>query len=144
MTPDPLFFLFSVRLRLELLDLSAIANGDLAGGFAAAGTDGFHRLDDIVALDDLPEDDMLAVQVRRRGGADEELRAVGIRPGIGHRQGAGSEVLAGLALEGFVIEPAAVDRLAAGAVALREVAPVAHEFRDHAVERRALEVERLA
>src|SRR5260370_7350507 len=119
-----------------------MAEGTFTGGLPATGTDGFNRLDDIVALDDLPKHDMFAVQVRRRGGADEELRAVGVRPGIRHRQGARAEVLAGLALEGFVGELAAVDRLAAGAVAAGEIAPLAHEIRDHPVERRALLVER--
>src|SRR5260370_956333 len=33
----------------ELLDDSAIADGDLAGSLSGTGTDGFHRLDDIVA-----------------------------------------------------------------------------------------------
>src|SRR5260370_14192576 len=120
-----------------------MAEGTFTGGLPATGTDGFNRLDDIVALDDLPKHDMFAVQVRRRGSADEELRAVGVLPGIRHRQGARAEVLTGLALESFVIELGAVDRLAAGAVAFGEIAPLAHELRDHAVERRALEVEHL-
>src|SRR5260370_32168869 len=127
----------------ELLDLPAIADGDFAGSLPATGGDGFYLFDHVVALHDLPKDDMLAVQVRRRGGADEELRAVGVRPGIRHRQGAGAEVLASLPFKGFVIELAAVDRLTAGAVAAREISPLAHKTRDHAVERRALEVERL-
>src|SRR4029450_1988221 len=79
-------------LRLgELLHLSAIADRDLAGRLAAAGTDGLHRLDDVVPFDALAKDHVLAVQVRRRGRADEELRAVGVRPGIRHRERAGTE-----------------------------------------------------
>ena len=43
-----------------------------------------------------------------------------------------------------VLELVAVDGLAAGAVALGEVAALAHELGDHAVERAALEVQGLA
>src|SRR5690349_7181006 len=70
-----------MSLFVPLLDLPAITDGDLAGGFAGAGTGGFHCLDNIVAFDNLPKNHMLAVQVRRWGGADEELRAVGVRAG---------------------------------------------------------------
>lgn len=47
-------------------------------------------------------------------------------------------------LEVLVSEFLAVDRLAAGAVEVGEVATLAHEVRDHAVETAALEVKRLA
>ena len=40
--------------------------------------------DDLHALDDMAEDDMLAVQPGRRHSGNEELRAIGARPGIGH------------------------------------------------------------
>jgi len=47
------------------------------------------------------------------------LRAVSARAGVGHREGAGPLVLE---LEVLIRELGAVDRLAAGAVATREVA----------------------
>src|SRR5271166_2263713 len=37
----------------------------------------------------LPENRVLAVEVRRGNFGDEELRAVGVRPTVGHRQAAG-------------------------------------------------------
>ena len=39
-----------------------------------------------IALDDLPKDHVLAVQMRGLGYAKEELRPVGTRPRVGHRQ----------------------------------------------------------
>src|SRR2546427_11278064 len=85
------------------LELPAIADDDLAGSPSGTGADGFNLFDYIVALHDLPEDNVLAVEMRRRGGADEELRAIGILAGIRHGKGAWAEVLAALAFKGFVI-----------------------------------------
>ena len=52
------------------------------------GRRGGDRVDDRarVRVLDLAEDRVLAVQVRRRADRDEELRAVGARPGVGHRE----------------------------------------------------------
>ena len=41
-------------------------------------------LDDLVALEHLAEDDVLAVQPGGDGGGDEELRAVGVLASVGH------------------------------------------------------------
>jgi len=84
------------------------------------------------------------------------------RPGVGHAQHARARVLedevliwhgkrfntsctvASLASRARTSELGAVDGLAAGAVASREVAALAHELLDHAVEGGALEVQGLA
>jgi hypothetical protein len=60
---------------------------------------------------------VLAVQPRRRlGGDDEELRAVGVRAGVGHRQRAADDlVLVDLVLEG-VAGAAAAGALRAAAL----------------------------
>ena len=70
----------------------------------------------------------------------KELRAVGVRAGVGHAQDAGAGVLE---LEVLVGELGAVDRLAAGAVVVGEIAPLAHEVGDDAVEASCLEAETL-
>ena len=66
-----------------------------AGGRALDGVDRLHP------ARDLAEHGVLAVEPRRRsGGDDEELRAVRVRAGVGHRQGAADDlVLVELVLE---------------------------------------------
>jgi hypothetical protein len=125
----------------DLRELAAVGDLDLLGGAAGAGPDLLDGLDDVHALDDLAEDDVLAVEPGGGDGADEELGAVGVGPGVGHGEDAGAGVLADELLVGELL---AVDGLAAGAVAAGEVAALAHEVGDHAVERRPLVVERLA
>ena len=85
---------------------------------------------DIHALDRAAENRMLLVQPGRFLGGDEELRAVGVGPGVGHAD----RVRLVVAQRGeFVGELGAPDGFAAGAVAER-VAGLDHEFADHAVE----------
>lgn len=50
------------------------------------GLDGLQHLDHAHALQYLPEHHVFAIQVRRGHGGDEELRAVGVGPGVGHAQ----------------------------------------------------------
>ena len=91
----------------------------------------FDLLNHVHAFDDFAEDDVLAVEPGRLGGADEELRTVGVGAGICHAENAWAGVLE---REVFVGEFFAVDRFAAGAIARGEIAPLAHEARNHAME----------
>ena len=126
---------------------------------AAAGPAGLEALDDGVglgvAVGDLAEDDVAAVEPGGDDGGDEELGAVGVGAGVGHGQHEG--LLVG-ELEVLVGELLAVDGLAAGAlssynvnemgtlgcgtgkayVAASKVSALQHELRDHAVELAAL------
>lgn len=45
-----------------------------------------HLTDDIHALSNMAKDDMLAIQPRGLGGAQEKLGAVGVGASIGHGQ----------------------------------------------------------
>jgi len=74
---------------------------------------------------------VLAVQPGGLGSADEELAAVGSGSGVGHGHDSGSGVLEG---EVLVLELVSVDGLAAGSVVVGEVAALAHEVGDDAVE----------
>ena len=98
------------------------------------GADGFDRLDDVHALGDGAEDGVLTVEPARGGRAQEELRAVRVRAGVRHGQDARAGVLE---REVFIRKLGAVDGLAARAVVIGEVTALAHEARDHAVERRS-------
>ena len=74
-------------------------------------------VDDVLALDDLAEDRVLAVQPRRLVGRDdEELRAVRVRAGVRHRERAADD----LVVVELVLELVAG---AAGAGALRVSRP---------------------
>ena len=67
-----------------------------------------YLLDDVHALDDLSEDDVLAVEPGGLDGADKELAAVGVGAGVGHGEDSGSGVLQ---LEVLVLKLVAVDGL---------------------------------
>jgi hypothetical protein len=128
-------------LLLVHRQLAGLGDGHLLGRGAGLGADGLDRLDDVHAVDNDAEHDVLAVEPRGLDGAEEELGAVGARAGVGHGQDAGAGVLE---LEVLIRELGAVDGLAAGASAVGEVAALDHEVGDDAVERGALVVQRLA
>lgn len=109
--------------------LSALDNLDREVGFVAGSLDVLDLLDDVVALKDLAEDDVLAVQPAAEGvcqpnrnqasegagqvrglpsndGGDEELRAVGVLASVGHGQ---LTLLGVLELEILIGELGAVD-----------------------------------
>jgi len=133
----------SVRIKLvhgnecsPRLVLPAVGHNDFLAGLARLGTKGLHLLDDIHALDDLAEDDVLAVQPLRLGRAQEKLAAVCVGAGVSHRQDSRSGMLEG---EVLVLKLVSVDGLAAGSVVVGEVAALAHEVGDHSVEGGPLE-----
>jgi len=111
--------------------LARVCDNDLLGAFARLRSIGFNLLDDFHAFNDLPKDNMLAIQPRSLGRADKELRTVGVWSSIGHAEDAGASVLE---LEVFVLELVAIDGLAASSVVVGEVSALAHEVGDHAVE----------
>src|SRR5919109_545354 len=89
-------------------------------------------LDDIQSLDDFAKHRMLVIEVRCGSERDEELAAVGVGAGIGHRQDAG-----------FAVSQCGVEfvgELVAGAtVSLPErIAALDHEAVDHAMEHDAV------
>mmetsp|Transcript_37546 Transcript_37546/g.97103 ORF Transcript_37546/g.97103 Transcript_37546/m.97103 type:complete len:224 (-) Transcript_37546:24-695(-) len=122
-------------------ELAAVRDHHRLAGLPLLRPDRLDGLDSFHALGDRPEDDMLAVKPRSLDRAQEELGSVGARSGVRHGEDAGARVLQREVLVGKLC---AIDRLAAGAVASREVSSLAHEVGDHAVEGAALEVERLA
>lgn len=83
---------------------------------------------------------MLVVQPCRLHGADEELRSVGVCTSVGHRQDAGAGVLQTEVLIGELV---AIDRLASSAVVVGEIAALAHEVWNDAMETGSLVAETL-
>ena len=90
-----------------------------------------HGVNDFLAFEHFAEYGVLAVKPRAFDMRDEELRAVGVRTGVGHGQNA---ALVAKAVVGFVFE--AVAR-AAATDALRAAA-LDHEIGDDAVEVQAV------
>lgn len=123
------------------LELSALLDLDSNFGLVACALVAVLDLvHDVVALQHLAEDDVLAIQPARDDGGNEELRSVGVAACICHAEKA---LLGVLELEVFVIEAVAVDGLAASAITLGEVTTLNHKVLDHAVEAGALVAEAL-
>lgn len=124
----------------ETLQLAAVGDHHFPLARAVGRAEALDLAHDVHALHHGAEDHVLVVQPGGFDGADEELRPVGVGAGVGHGQDAGAGVLQS---EVLVLEFVAVDGLAARAVAGGEVAALAHEVGDHAVEARALVAEAL-
>merc|ERR1719271_1257190 len=83
---------------------------------------------------------MLAVEMGRRHGCDEELRAVRVLAGVGHAQEALALVLR---IEVLIGELLPVDALTTSTISVGEVAALDHEILDNTVELRPLVAEAL-
>ena len=123
------------------LALATVSNDDLLGGLAGLGAEALDLLDNVHALDDLAEHDVLAIKPLGLGSAEEELASVGVGSGVGHGEDSRSRVLE---REVLVRELGAVDGLSTGTVSGGEVTSLAHEVCDDAVEAGSLEVQRLS
>ena len=117
-----------------------LGDPDTAAGLAAARALSLDGLDDVHAVNDLTEHNVLAVEPAGDNGRDEELRAIRVGAGVSHRKQTGLGVLQ---LEVLVGELGTVDRLATGTVAGGEVTTLEHKVRDHTVEVRASVAEAL-
>jgi len=84
---------------------------------------------------------MLTVEPLSLDSAQEELRSVGVGTSVGHRQDTRASMLEGEVLVGEFLT---VDGLTTSTVSASEVTTLAHELRDHTMERGTLEVERAA
>lgn len=139
------------------LELAALGDLDCLGRLVARALGHVLDLvDDLEALEDLAEDNVLSVEPGGDGGGDEELRAVGVFSGVGHAcrkmfvnnpflyvclmmsQLTQKVLLGVLQLEVLIRELVAVDALAASAIALGEVTALDHELLDDTVEVGAL------
>jgi len=120
--------------------LTALGDDELLARLAALRAERLNLLDDVQAVDDLAEDNVLAIEPRGRNSGDEELRTVGVRAGIGHRQETGLSVLE---LEILVFELVAVNAFTASSVLVGEVTALQHEVWDNSVEWRVLVAESL-
>lgn len=113
----------------------------MLGGSTALSAYGLESVNDREALNDLTEDNMMAVQPWSDFESDEELGAVGVGTSIGH----GEQVWLGEAqVEILIIKFGAVDALATFSVSGSDVTSLSHEARNNSVEGTALIVEWVA
>jgi len=79
--------LSTVPVGLHNLALAALVDDDLLRGLASSAAVLLDRTHNIHALDDLAEDDVLAVEPAGLGGAEEELGAVAERGVVSYCSG---------------------------------------------------------
>ncbi len=78
---------------LGSLELSAVGDDDLLGGLAGLRANSLDGLDDIQALNNLAEDNVLAVQPGAGDSANEELGSVGVGASVSHGKDTSASVL---------------------------------------------------
>jgi hypothetical protein len=144
-----------VGSNLHRLKGTRVLDGDVSLGSTRVGTVGFDLLDEVHAVLDFTEDDVLAAEGRHEGsvrrpltnarqsdllqprgldGGNEELRTVGVGSSVGHGQ---QSRLGVLELEVLIGKLVAVDGLSTGTVSVGEVTTLQHEVGDDSVEGRS-------
>lgn len=118
-----------------LRQLSAVLDNHAGAGLSRPGSDGFHPLDDVHALDHGSKDHVFSVQPGRIGRAQKELGSVRVGSGVGHAQNPGPRVAE---LKVFVPKFFAVNGFSARAVMIGEIPALAHESGNDAVKARSL------
>jgi len=93
-------------------------------------------VDDTLArvVNDLTEDSVTAIEVRAGGGGDKELRAVGVGAAVRHGQEVSAIVLK--SRMDFILEVCTIDRPTTRAIEVCDIATLAHEAWNDAVEDR--------
>jgi len=122
-------------LMIYFLKLSTILDLNRLARISSPRTHLFHFSNDIHSLNNLSKDDMLSVQPGGLGRTDEELRSVGVGPGIGH----GENSSAGMGqLEVLIGEFLTINGLSSSSIAPSEVTTLTHEFWNYSVETASL------
>lgn len=120
--------------------LPTVRDDHLLLGLPVLAALGLNLPQDVQAFCDLPEHDVLAVQPICLVTRQEELGAIGVWARISHGEQAWSCVLEDKV---FIIKLLPIDGLAPSAVVVGEIAALAHELGDDAVEAAALEAKAL-
>merc|ERR1719414_1115265 len=76
-------------------ELAAVGDEHGLGRLPGLRADTLYLLHNVHALGDRSEDNVLAIKPGRLHGAEEELRAIGVRAGVRHGEDAGTSVFEG-------------------------------------------------
>ena len=71
---------------IRSLALAAVRNDNLLAGLSRLGAEALDLLHHVHSLNHLAEHHVLPVQPLGLGSAEEELRAIGVRTSVGHRE----------------------------------------------------------
>jgi hypothetical protein len=112
--------------RLEIRT-STILDENAGLGLARLGSLGLDSLDNIHAINNLSEDDVLAIQPGGGNGGNEELGSIGARTSVGHRKETRDGVLDGEVLIGKTFS---IDGFASHSVTLGDISSLEHELRN--------------
>jgi hypothetical protein len=119
-------------LRALLRELTGCRNHDWCAGLSTSGADALDFLDNIQAFRHISKDDVLSIKPRSFHSTEEKLTSVRVGSSIGHGKNSGASVRE---LKVFIGELVSVDGLASSSVVVGEVSSLAHEIRNHTVER---------
>lgn len=120
-------------LILGALEFTAVHHNDVDLRLVGLGLHVLDLANDALAIDNLAENNVLAIEVGGWNGGDEELATVGAGAGVGHGEQEGAVMLE---VEILIGELLAVDRFAAGTVERSKVTTLDHELLDDPVENR--------
>lgn len=126
---------------MDKLELTTVGNDNLLGSAAGIRSHRLDLFDNVHALLNLAEDDVLTIEPAGDDGGDEELGTVSVTASVGHREETGAIVLK---LEVLVLELGSVDRLTTSTVSSSKVTALKHELRDDTVENAPLIMEAVA
>lgn len=113
------------------LHFAALVDADVERGPVRFGLYPIDLVHHAKTVNHLAENNVLAVEMRGRAGADEKLAPVGVGAQVGHRH----SVLGVVVRETFVRERPAENALAALPVPFDKVPALHHKVLDHSVER---------
>ena len=123
------------------LELTTVSDLDTLRSLTALRAHGLDCLDNVHALDNLSEYDVLSIQPRAGNSANEELGSVGVGTSIGHGKNTRASVLVD---EVLILELHAINALSSSSITIGEITTLEHELGNDSVEDASLEMQGLS
>ncbi len=120
------------------LALPTVGNDNLSSGPSGSRSLGFDLLDNVHAIDNRSENNMLSVKPCGLHSTQKELGAVGVGSGVGHGQDSRPGVLQ---FKVLIWKLVPVNGFSSSSIVVGEISSLAHEISDDTVEARTLVTE---